>query len=287
MHFVNLFLPYLLKKTSMKPRSKPYAKPPFRLPVWPFLHTLKSLSSIRICLPGWRFMSVIADNLKRVQDRIAAAAQRSGRSLNDVTLIVVSKTWPIGVVQEAVDAGAVHLGENRVQEAQEKVGQIVGPISWHLIGHLQRNKVKVALPLFDLIHGVDSLRLAEEISKKAVLDGKVVRVLVQVNTSGEVSKFGIGPDAAVDVVGQIADLEGIQIEGVMTIGAFLSNPDDVRPHFVGLRQVRDGIVDAHIKGVSMATLSMGMSNDFEVAIEEGATMVRVGTAIFGSRRSDD
>jgi pyridoxal phosphate enzyme (YggS family) len=232
-------------------------------------------------------MSVIANNWKQVQERVAKAALRSGRSVDDVTLIAVSKTWPIARVQEAVDAGAVNLGENRVQEAQEKVGQITGSVSWHLIGHLQRNKVKVALPIFDLIHSIDSLRLAKEVSKQAVLNGQVVRVLLQVNTSGEASKFGIAPDVAVDLVGQMAQLEGLKVDGLMTIGAFLPNAEDVRPNFIALRQVRDRIVDAQIEGVSMETLSMGMTNDFEVAIEEGATMVRVGTAIFGSRRVDD
>lgn len=232
-------------------------------------------------------MSVIADNLKQVQERVVAATLRSGRSVDEVTLIAVSKTWPAEIVQDVVDAGAVHLGENRVQEAQEKAGQIAGSVSWHLIGHLQRNKVKVALPIFDLIHSIDSLRLAKEISKQAVLNGQVVRALLQVNTSGEASKFGIAPDMAVDVVGQLAELEGLSIEGLMTIGAFLPNPEDVRPNFVVLRQVRERIVDAQITGVSMHELSMGMTNDFEVAIEEGSTMVRVGTAIFGSRRVDD
>lgn len=228
-------------------------------------------------------MSVIADNLKQVQERVAEAAQRAGRCVDDVTLIVVSKTWPASVVQEAVDAGAVHLGENRIQEAQEKVHQVTGDVSWHLIGHLQRNKVKVVLPIFDLIHAVDSVRLAKEIGKQAITNGQMVRVLVQVNTSGEASKFGIEPDVAVDFVGEIAGLEGLRVEGLMTIGAFLPNPNDVRPNFVALRDVRDRIIDAQISGVSMDTLSMGMTNDFEVAIEEGATMVRVGTAIFGSR----
>ncbi|MBT3602993.1 MAG: YggS family pyridoxal phosphate-dependent enzyme [Candidatus Latescibacteria bacterium] len=226
-------------------------------------------------------MSVVADNLKRVEERIVAAALRSGRSVDDVTLITVSKTWPAEIVQEVVDAGAVHLGENRIQEAQEKFRQVTGDTSWHLIGHLQRNKVKVALPIFSLIHGVDSLRLAKEISKLS--NGQVVRVLIQVNTSGEDSKFGVEPDEAVDFVGQVAEFEGIQIEGLMTIGAFVPDPEDVRPNFIALQRVRERIVDAHIEGVSMAELSMGMTNDFEVAIEEGATMVRVGTAIFGSR----
>lgn len=228
-------------------------------------------------------MSVVVDNLNRIQERIALAAEKSGRLADAVTLVTVSKTWPADIVQEVVDAGAVVLGENRIQEAQDKVGQITGPVSWHLIGHLQRNKVKVALPIFDLIHSVDSLRLAKEISKQAEVAKQVMRVLVQVNTSGEDSKFGIHPDEAVDLVGQVAELKGIQVDGLMTIGAFLPDPNEVRPNFVVLRQIRERIVDAHIEGVSMDVLSMGMTNDFEVAIEEGATMVRVGTAIFGSR----
>ena len=228
-------------------------------------------------------MSVIADNLKLVQERVAKAAQRAGRCVDEVTLIAVSKTWPAPVVQEVLAAGALHLGENRIQEAQEKIPLVTGDVSWHLIGHLQRNKVKVALPLFDLIHAVDSVRLAKEIGKQAVVAGQVVPVLVQVNTSGEASKFGIEPDEAVDFAGQVADVAGLQVQGLMTIGAFLPDPNDVRPNFVALRNVRDRIVDAQIANISMDTLSMGMTNDFEVAIEEGATMVRVGTAIFGSR----
>ena len=153
-------------------------------------------------------MSAIAENLKRVQDRIANAANRSGRSADAVTLIVVTKTWSADVVQQVVDAGAGVLGESRVQEAQHKVKAVTGPVSWHLVGHLQRNKVKVALPLFDLIHSVDTLRLANEISRRAVRENAAVRVLVQVNTSGEASKFGASPEEVPDLVGQIDELEG-------------------------------------------------------------------------------
>ena len=228
-------------------------------------------------------MSEIAENLNQVQDRVAQAADRVGRPTDAVTLIAVTKTWPASVVQQAVDAGAHVLGENRVQEAQEKVGQVCGPVSWHLVGHLQRNKVKVALGVFDLIHSVDSLRLAQEIGRRGVQAGTRVRALVQVNTSGEASKFGVEPDEAPDLIGQIAEMDGIAVAGVMTIGAFLPDPEAVRPEFVRLRKVRDQIARMRIPGVSMDELSMGMTNDFEVAIEEGATLVRVGTAIFGSR----
>lgn len=225
-------------------------------------------------------MSAIAENLKRVQDRIAKAAQRSGRSADAVKLIVVTKTWPADVVQQVVDAGTRVLGESRVQEAQHKVTEVAGTVSWHLIGHLQRNKAKIALPLFDLIHSVDTLRLAKEISRWAVRGNTPVRVLVQVNTSGEASKFGVSPNAALDLVGQVDDLVGVSVAGLMTIGAFAPDPEAVRPNFVLLRQIRDRIA---IHKPHVSALSMGMTGDFEVAIEEGATMVRVGTAIFGQR----
>lgn len=225
-------------------------------------------------------MSAIAENLKRVQDRIDRAAHRSGRSADEVKLIVVTKTWPADVVQQVVDAGTRILGESRLQEAQHKVPEVAGTVSWHLVGHLQRNKVKQALPLFDLIHSVDTLRLAKEISRWAVRRNTPTRILVQVNTSGEASKFGISPNAALDLVLQVDDLPGVSVAGLMTIGAFDPDPEIARPNFVLLRQIRDRIA-IHKPPVSI--LSMGMTSDFEVAIEEGATMIRVGTAIFGQR----
>ena len=225
-------------------------------------------------------MSAIAENLKRVQDRIDRAIHRSGQSADAVKLIVVTKTWPADVVQQVVDAGTRVLGESRVQEAQHKVPEVDGVVSWHLVGHQQRNKVKQALPLFDLIHSVDTLRLAKEISRWAVRRNTPTRVLVQVNTSGETSKFGISPNAALDLVAQVDDLQGVSVTGLMTIGAFDPDPETARPNFVLLRQIRDRIA---IHKPHVSALSMGMTSDFEVAIEEGATMVRVGTAIFGQR----
>ena len=225
-------------------------------------------------------MSAIAENLKRVQDRIARAAHRSGRSEDAVKLIVVTKTWPADIVQQVVDAGTRILGESRVQEAQHKITEVSDTVSWHLVGHLQRNKVKIALPLFDLIHSVDTLRLAKEISRWAVRRNTPSRVLVQINTSGEASKFGISPNAALDLVEQVNDLQGVSVTGLMTIGTFDPDPETARPNFVLLRQIRDRIA---IHKPQVSALSMGMTNDFEVAIEEGATMVRVGTAIFGQR----
>jgi len=227
-------------------------------------------------------MSAIAENFKRVQDRVVMAAERSGRSADAITLIVVSKTWPADVVQQAVEAGALILGESRVQEVEKKAGLVTGPVSWHLVGHLQRNKVRVALSLFDMIHSVDSMRLAQEISRRAEQANMTARVLVQVNSSGEDSKYGVSPDGALDLVGQISELDHVKIEGLMTIGAFVADPENARPNFVALRKVRDHIATER-PHLSMQILSMGMTNDFEVAIEEGATMVRVGTAIFGRR----
>ena len=228
-------------------------------------------------------MATIADNLKRVQERIAEATGRAGRPPGAVTLVAVSKSQPVEAIQAAVAAGVETLGENRVQEAQAKAGAVGGAVAWHLVGHLQRNKVKAALGLFDMIQSVDSLRLAQEVGKRAALVGQKARVLLQVNTSGSDSQFGVEPDAALDLVGEVAEVEGVGVEGLMTIGLFLPNPEDVRPCFVRLRELRDRIAGAGLPGVSTEHLSMGMTGDFEVAIEEGATMVRIGTAIFGER----
>ncbi|MDP6776768.1 MAG: YggS family pyridoxal phosphate-dependent enzyme [Candidatus Latescibacteria bacterium] len=228
-------------------------------------------------------MSTIADNLRRVEDRIAEAVERSGRSCDDVTLVAVSKTQPVETIEEALRAGLVVLGENRVQEAEGKVDALGQLARWHLVGHLQRNKVKKALEMFELIQSVDSLRLAREIGKRATSVGSQARVLVQVNTSSAESQFGLPLEEAAEFVSLVAEVEGVQVEGLMTIGAFLPDPEAVRPCFVRLRELRDRISDKRIQGVSMDTLSMGMTGDFEVAIEEGATLVRIGTAIFGAR----
>ena len=229
-------------------------------------------------------MTSISENLKRVRERIARAAERAGRQAQDVTLVAVSKTVPAKAIGEAVEAGVRVLGENRVQEAETKVDSVNHAVEWHLVGHLQRNKVKSALRMFEMIHSVDSLRLATEIGKRAVQAGVSARTLVQVNTSGADSQFGAAPDEAVDLVGRISEVEGVGVEGLMTIGLFLPDPEAVRPCFVQLRELREEIAAARIPGVSMAHLSMGMTGDFEVAIEEGATMVRVGSAVFGSRQ---
>ncbi len=225
----------------------------------------------------------IADNIKAVQDRIASAAKRAGRDPASVRLVVVTKTIDPGRIKEAVDGGATILGENRVQEAKEKIERL-GPVaSWHLIGHLQANKAKYAVKLFDLIHSVDSTELAAEIDKQAAKIGKVQNVLVEVNIAGEASKAGMAVKNAPALMREIARLRNISIRGLMTIPPFSERPDDSRPYFCVLRELAEAIAAENIPNATMRELSIGMSGDFEVAIEEGATMVRVGTSIFGER----
>ena len=225
----------------------------------------------------------VADNLETVHDRIAAAARRAGRDPSAVALVTVTKTVDAARIREAVAAGAAILGENRVQEAREKIEQL-GPIaSWHLIGRLQANKAKYAVKLFDLIHSVDTLDLARELDKQAAKVGKTQDILIEVNIAGEQQKAGIAVGAAVGLVREAASLGHIRILGLMTMPPYSVDPEDSRPHYRGLRELAHRIAAEDMPGVSMAVLSMGMSGDYEVAIEEGTTMVRVGTAIFGER----
>jgi pyridoxal phosphate enzyme (YggS family) len=226
----------------------------------------------------------IADNFKTVMDKIASASKCAGRDPSSVKLVVVTKTVHTDSIQEAVHAGAVILGENRVQEAKEKIEKL-GPVaSWHFIGHLQTNKAKYAVKLFELIHSVDSLELAKEIDRQAAKTNKVQDVLIEVSIAGEASKAGVAMPEARALVREAAKLKHISIKGLMTMPPFLDEPEQVRPYFKKLRELSESIAKENIQGVSMKELSMGMSNDFEAAIEEGATMVRVGTAIFGERR---
>jgi len=225
----------------------------------------------------------LTENLNSVRFRIRAACARVDRREDEVTLIAVTKTVASSSIQLAIDNGVKHIGENRVQDAESKI-QELGPVAtWHLIGHLQTNKAKKAVQLFDFIHSVDSFHLAQEISLRAEQAGKKMKCLIEVNTSGEESKYGVHPEDALDLVRRIASLRGISIQGLMTIGAFLPDAEQVRPCFNMLRQVSQQITSADVAGVAMTHLSMGMTNDFEVAIEEGATMIRVGRAIFGER----
>jgi PLP dependent protein len=228
------------------------------------------------------FMS-IADNFKTVSNRIVAAAKRAGRDPASVKLVVVTKTVDVERIREAVAAGATILGENRVQEAKEKIEKLGSIASWHLIGHLQANKAKYAVKLFDLIHSVDSLELAKEIDKQAAKIGKVQNVLVEVNIAGEASKAGMTVRNAPALVREAAKLGNIAIQGLMTIPPFSENQEDSRPYFCVLRELAESIAKEHIPNAAMKELSMGMSGDFEAAVEEGATLVRVGAAIFGER----
>lgn len=230
----------------------------------------------------------IKKNLERVLGQIRDACGRVGRDPAGVTLITVTKTFDLGVVERAIEAGAADLGENYVQEAKEKIegmpGSGAGGVRWHFIGHLQRNKSRYAVKLFDLIHSVDGLPLAVELDRRAKGVGKVQEILVQVNISHEERKSGIEVSGVVDLVRGISTLENLKVRGLMGMPPFGLDTEEVRPFFTALRELLEKIKAENIPGVSMDELSMGMSADYPVAIEEGATMVRVGTAIFGQRR---
>jgi PLP dependent protein len=224
----------------------------------------------------------LKETLPRVQERIAAALERSGRH-DSVQLVAVTKGHPVAAVAAAAQAGIGVVGENRVQELAEKRAATPAPaVAWHLIGHLQRNKVKLAVPLFELIHSVDSLRLARELSKEAQRAGVVVRGLAQVNVSGEAAKGGFEGDSAVDEIAAVAALPGLAIAGLMTMAPFTEDEVMVRDTFRRTRRLLEQCV---AEGVALSgrELSMGMSGDFELAIEEGSTMVRLGTILFGER----
>jgi len=234
----------------------------------------------------------IKENLQRVQDRIAQAALKVGRSPEEVTLVAVSKKQSPEKIRMAVDAGASVFGENYVQEAQEKISflgrteqsdhdMVFFPCLWHFIGHLQSNKAKFVVPLFTMIHTVDSLDLARIISQRAGMEGKTQQMLIQVNVAEEESKSGTSTEEALELAEKVSELPHISLEGLMTVPPFLDDPDQVRPYFIRLRDLRDHLNQYLPR--PLRHLSMGMSNDFEVAIEEGATLVRVGSAIFGPR----
>lgn len=228
-------------------------------------------------------MGDIAENLARVRERIEAAARRCGRDPESVRLVAVSKTVDAERVRKAIEAGAKILGENYVQEAQKKIEVLGHEVAWHFIGHLQTNKAKVAAGLFDFIHSVDSLNLAQELGRRAKLRGKVLPVLLEINLAGEVTKFGAQEKETLLLAEKFSGMEGIEVKGLMTMPPFFEDPEASRPYFVELRKLGERLAKEKIPGISMEELSMGMSNDFEVAVEEGATLVRVGTAIFGPR----
>lgn len=222
----------------------------------------------------------VAVRLEEVRGRIAAAAERVGRTGADVALVAVSKGFPADVVAQAVAAGAAELGENRAQELREKAIALPAGVRWHFIGHLQTNKARQVVEMASLIHSVDRPALAEELARRARVAGVTQDVLIEVNVSGEATKHGVEPAAAVAFAEQVAALSPLSLRGLMTMAPLSSDPEDSRPYFVELRELRDRVVEV----VPTATeLSMGMTRDFEVGIEEGATLVRIGEAIFGPR----
>jgi pyridoxal phosphate enzyme (YggS family) len=247
-----------------------------------FLFNCFFIKRIYYCI--FNLMSTIAENLKRLEERIQKAASISGRKREDIILIAVTKNVEPERIIEGIDAGIKIIGENRIQEAQEKFKFIKKNVEKHLVGHLQTNKVKKALELFDLIQSVDSLHLAQEISRRSKEKEKTAEILIEVNTSGEPSKYGVQPEEVSDLVEEIFKLENVKIKGLMTVGLFTEEIEKVRPCFVKLRSLYESLKSLKKENVEMKYLSMGMSSDFEVAIEEGANMIRIGTAIFGSRR---
>ena len=223
-----------------------------------------------------------AENLDSIQQRIRAACARTGRAENSVTLLAVSKSHPPETIRAAVDAGQIHFGENKIQEAKAKIPLSPGKARWQFIGHLQSNKVRDAVDLFEMIQGVDSLAIAREISKRAEQAGKTMPILLEVNVAGEGSKFGYAPEKLLAELNALNALPRIEIHGLMAIPPFAPVAEKARPYFQKLRGLKTDC--EKILGVPLPHLSMGMSGDFEIAIEEGATIVRIGTALFGERQ---
>ena len=247
-------------------------------------------------------MSEIKENLLKVMERIEGAARRVGRDPREIKLVAVSKTVDAPRIKEAIESGVSILGENYVQEAQKKIEEIGRPactepasrslaegrrfgegrpVAWHFIGHLQSNKAKYAVRLFDMIHSLDSFPLAEELNRRAEQAGRAIKVMIEVNLSGEMTKFGTEEESVLNLAKRILDLNRLSLEGLMTMPPYFDLPEMSRPYYIGLREMKERMVK---EGIPMRELSMGMSNDFEIAIEEGATYIRVGTAIFGTRR---
>ena len=226
-------------------------------------------------------MSQISNNLINIHSRIQDAAHRVGRQLSDVRLVAVSKTYPPAVIQEAWNSGQRVFGENRVQDALPKIAELPAEAEWHFIGHLQSNKIRKALPAFTLIHGVDNLELAQQINRIAGEMGLTANILLEINVSGEASKFGFSPTDLRQNLEGLLCLPNIRINGLMTMAPYSEDPETARPVFSKLRILRDEL--AAKTGQALRELSMGMSGDFEVGIEEGATIVRIGSSIFGHR----
>lgn len=227
--------------------------------------------------------SAIRNNIAEIRKRIEAAALRSHRPVADVRLMAVTKTVDDQRIMEAAQAGIDILGENYVQEARRKIDLMGRPAQWHLIGHLQTNKVKYVVKLFDMIHTIDRMDLAEALDKKCAQAGRTMDILVEVNVSGEETKQGVGPAELMPLMHRLSNLAFLSVKGLMTMAPWFDHPEKARPYFAELRMLRDKIREADIPRIAMTELSMGMSGDFEVAVEEGSTIVRIGQAIFGER----
>jgi hypothetical protein len=222
----------------------------------------------------------IKSNLIRLRERIERAAERVGRNPADIKLVVVTKTVGVDKIREAIDCGVRLIGENRVVEAAEKHA-IIGPrVEWHMIGHLQSRKAKQAVELFDMAQSVESISTAQALQKRCSDAARTMRILIEVNTSGEEQKYGVAPDGAESLICEIAPMQNLRIEGLMTMAALVPDPDLARPSFRQLRELAERLRSKNIEGADFHTLSMGMTNDFEVAVEEGSTMLRIGTAVF-------
>ena len=228
-------------------------------------------------------MNSVSQNLERVREQIAQAAAKAGRIVEDVQLVAITKTHPAEKAREAIEAGQTLFGESRVQEARAKIPELPSNLRWHFVGHLQKNKIRHALPLFEMIHSVHSLSLAQDINRVANEEGLHPRVLLEINMAGEGSKFGFSSERLRDEMEELLALPRLSILGLMTIPPLAEEAEESRKYFVQLRELRDRLQTEF--RVDLAQLSMGMTQDFPVAIEEGATLVRVGTAIFGERRS--
>ena len=226
----------------------------------------------------------ITTNINKIKQRIAAAAARCNRASDSIKLLAVTKTVPLPAIEQAIEAGITAMGENYVQEAKEKIAVIGQRVSWHMIGHLQTNKAKYTVNLFDYIHSVDRLELAAEINKRARLIDRKINILIEINVSGEKTKNGITTSETIELIKNVSMLESVSVKGLMTMAPYSTNPENSRPYFSELRNLRNKIISEGITNIQMEELSMGMTDDFEIAIEEGATIVRIGRAIFGQRK---
>lgn len=226
-------------------------------------------------------MGTVKDNLETINKKIKEAALKVNRDPQEIKLVAVTKTATLEQIKEAINEGVKIIGENKVQEAKKKYQVLTTEVKWHLIGHLQTNKVKYAVEIFDLIHSVDSIKLAKEIDNRSVQFKKTIDVLIEVNISGEETKYGYNPEKVEAFLKEISEFSAIRVRGLMTIAPISKNKEEVRPYFRRLRELSERIRDKNIKNIKMDYLSMGMTDDFEIAIEEGANMVRIGRGIFG------